>query len=144
MSAPQGSQASISSPTSDLAQLLVDVAGLFVVELLASDGDLTSTDQVNIFLTSYSDELINTFHALLNEINALPKSHVKKKNMIKALGNKVNSIIDSAASGEYQEAKDKLTYDILAKTDGCSAGTERLDPRLCLPGRPECTHSLCF
>ena len=121
VSAPPGSTATIVSPSSVTTSLVVNVPGLFVVELLVNDGELSDTENMNIYVTSYVDELIDTLHALLNDINGLPNGHLKNKNMVKTLGNKVNSVISKVAAGDYIDGHDQLTHDIRKKTDGCSS-----------------------
>ena len=105
------------------ASLVVDLPGLFVVELLVNDGELSDTLNLNIYVTSYVDELIDTLHALLNEINGLPISHLKNKNLVKTLGNKVNSVISKVAAGDYIDGHDQLTHDIRKKTDGYASSS---------------------
>jgi hypothetical protein len=47
---------------------VVDVAGWFVFEVSVSDGNLVTTDQVNVVVTLVSNAVIDILHDLLGEI----------------------------------------------------------------------------
>ena len=53
-------------------------------------------------------------------INNLAPSSLKNPNMTNALTNKIAAAVQLIEQGNYGEALDKLTNDILSKTDGCA------------------------
>jgi hypothetical protein len=54
-------------------------------------------------------------------INGLAPASFKNPNMANALTNKIAAMIQLIEQGSYAEALDKVSNDILAKTNGCAA-----------------------
>lgn len=118
---PSGSAAVLSGANTDMASFIADAAGAYVVSLVVNDGFVNS-DPSNASITAISSQTAAT--AALNEaiwvINHLGAEAFKNKNLANALTNKINAVLTMIDNGEYANAVDKLSSDILAKTDGCA------------------------
>jgi hypothetical protein len=132
-SVPSGSQAVISNPTAQIASFVPDVAGKFVVQLIANDGFVDSLPStVQIQAVSQLTQLIQNIQSLQTVIaNLTPGAAAsaslqngpgafKNANMRNALLNKLNAVIASVEAGNYSDALGQLQNDILTKTDGCA------------------------
>jgi len=121
VSKPYGSIAVLSGDTTVQPSFFADLAGQYVVSLTVSDGLLTSdASNVTITATSINNEMIDRLIDSMNIINNLPPSTLKNPNMTNALTNKIAAAVQLIEQGNYGEALDKLTNDILSKTDGCA------------------------
>jgi len=61
-----------------------------------------------------------TLAEIIEMVNLLDPESLKNKNLINALTNKINATLAMIDEGLYQDARDKLVYDFLQKTNGCA------------------------
>lgn len=98
-----------------------EAPGEYILELVVFDEtDYSEPDYVTVTITTHEDEAVSSLNTASTEIGHLPTSSFKNKNNDKTLQNKIDAAIDLIDSGNIEEAYDKLTNDILKKTDGCS------------------------
>ncbi|RJQ21481.1 MAG: PKD domain-containing protein [Nitrospiraceae bacterium] len=122
VSKPAGSTAALSSADTAQTSLVADRAGNYIISLVVNDGSINSDpDNVTISATSSQGQLISTLNRLIDTINSLRPGDFKNPNMQNALTNKINAVLQLIDQGLYQDAYDKLTSDVLQKTDGCAA-----------------------
>ncbi len=120
-SVPAGSTATLVNPASAIASFTPDAAGTYVVSLVVNDGLLDSDPSTaTVAATSNTETVVETLQQILDLINAIPASDLKNANLAKALGNKINAVLNDIENGHYRDALDKLENDILKKTDGCA------------------------
>jgi hypothetical protein len=122
VSSPAGSGALLNGDTTAMPSFVADLAGQYVVSLTVSDGLLASDpSNVTITATSGSVAVIDVLRATVDVINGLAPASFKNPNMANALTNKIAAMIQLIEQGSYAEALDKVSNDILAKTNGCAA-----------------------
>ncbi len=121
VSRPDGSSAVLSNSETAHPNFVADLAGQYVVSLVVSDGLLASDpSNVTITATSSSAAVIDVLRDTVNVINGLAPATFKNPNMANALTNKIAALIQMIERGNYAEALDKLSHDIMAKTNGCA------------------------
>jgi hypothetical protein len=121
VSRPDGSSAELSDSTTERPSFVADLAGQYVVSLVVSDGLLASDpSNVTMTATSSSAAVIDVLRNTVDVINGLAPGSLKNPNMANALTNKIAALIQMIERGNYAEALDKLSHDILAKTNGCA------------------------
>lgn len=81
--------------------------------------DVVQVEVISI-VTAVTEDLFDLSDEVLN----LAPFQLKNGNMVNALTNKLNSVLAMVEDGDYQAAYDKLTNDVLKKTDGCTSATE--------------------
>ena len=120
VSKPEGSMAGLANPLTPNPTLATDLPGEYVLSLVVSDGFLDS-DPANVTILAVVNQgtLVTKMTALIQEVGTLDQAVFKNKNLKKALVNKLNAVLKMIDQGLYQDAKDKLTNDILHKMDGC-------------------------
>lgn len=119
---PTGSSATISTPTAMAPTFIPDLPGLYVAQLVVNDGFVNSDPStVQVQVTATEALVIKNLQDLIALIGSLDCSVFKNCNMRNAMINKLNAVIAQVEGDQYQEAVDKLTNDLLAKTDGCAA-----------------------
>lgn len=125
VSKPAGSTATLSSLTNTTTSFVGDTSGTYDVNLTVNDGLLDSDPNTASILTI---TVLNAMTQVLNDtmdaINDIPPADLKNPNMANALTGKINAVLKMIEQEQYQGALDKLTNDILTKTDGCANGGE--------------------
>ncbi len=125
---PEGSTAAIVNPTAVNPVFVPDLPGLYVVQLVVSDGKLNSnTSTVQVQVISQQSAAMYAINAIIESVGSLESGDLKNANMKNALINKLNAVIATIEAGNYGEALNKLQNDVLEKTDGCAIGGV-LDP----------------
>jgi hypothetical protein len=126
VSKPFESQAELSDPQSVQTSFQADEVGPYVVSLVVNDGFVDSEEpsEVTIMAIACADVVAQTLGDSMDAINDLETGSLKNKNMKNTLTNKINAVLGQIDAGECEEALDKLTNDLLAKTNGCAEGTE--------------------
>ncbi len=118
---PAGSTATLSSRTSVQTSFIADMAGDYVISLVVNDGFVNSDpNNVTVTATSTPSQAIPPLKQVIKTINSLPADVFKNPNMVNALTNKINAVLQLIDQGLYMDAIDKLENDILKKTDGCA------------------------
>lgn len=118
---PEGSAAELYGAGAVSPSFEADLPGTYVVNLIVSDGLLSSEpSSVTVTATAGVNEAITILMDTVAMINALPPSSFKNRNMSKPLTNKIAAVISLIEQGNYAEALDKLNRDILPKMDGCA------------------------
>ena len=121
VSKPVNSNAYLSGDTTVQPSFVADLAGQYVVSLTVSDWQLASVpSNVTVTATSGNVAVINVLRATVNAINSLAPASFKNPNMANALTNKIAAMIQLIEQGNYAEALDKVSNDLLAKTNGCA------------------------
>jgi PKD repeat protein len=124
VSRPDGSLAGLSADTGLSTTFLVDVAGSYVVSLIANDGRVNSAPlNVTVAVITKQTETTQTLTEVVEAVNdptTIPDSAFGNPNNRTPLTNKINAVIGMIDGGQYQQALDKLKTDILPKTDGCA------------------------
>ena len=116
-----GSNALLSDATSPNPYFSVDVAGIYILSLVVNDGTVVSAPaSVTISAVTVETAATNALQDVLTTLNGFDQSVFKNKRNLKALTNKVNTVIDAIEAGEIVRAIRKLEQDILKKTDGCA------------------------
>lgn len=120
VSKPTDSVATFSDPTSVQTSFVANLPGEYIVSLVVNDGFADSDpSNVSIVATSAKDILVQALDQIINMTNGLDPDVFKNSNMRNTTTNKINAALAKIDKGFYQDALDKLEYDILAKTDGC-------------------------
>ncbi len=122
---PAESTAMLSGETTPTASFIADVSGTYDINLTVNDGIIDSDpDSASILALT----VLNAMTLVLDEativINNIPPTDLKNPKMANALTKKINAVLKMIEKEQYQKALDKLTNDILAKTDGCANGGE--------------------
>ena len=121
-SKPDGSAASLTGATTSMASFTADAPGTYVASLVVNDGFVDS-DPGNASVTAITADdaaamaLMEAVHTINHDLNP---NIFKNRNMVNALTNKINAVLVMIDQGEYLETIDKLSDDVLGKTDGCS------------------------
>ncbi len=119
-SAPTGSIATFSNENAALTTFTPDVVGTYTISLTVDDGfGLTDVDTIQLGVISVDSAVTNNLMGLSSDIDEIGINQIKNENLGNSLINKINSILQLIENGDYQSAKDKLTNDVLKKTDGC-------------------------
>lgn len=122
-SIPEGSGSAIINPTTTVTTFTPDTPGTYVIQLVVSDGALTSDPAaIQIQVIALSTAAIEAAQETQEQISTLPPDPAifKNTNMQNSLINKINAAIASIEAGNYQDALGQLQNDILKKTDGCA------------------------
>lgn len=122
-SIPEGSSSAIINPTTTVTTFTPDTPGTYVIQLVVSDGALTSDPAaIQIQVIALSTAAIEAAQETQEQISTLPPDPAifKNTNMQNSLINKINAAIASIEAGNYQDALGQLQNDILKKTDGCA------------------------
>jgi PKD domain len=121
VSAPSGSTAAISNPTAQIASLVPDLPGTFVVQLIVNDGFLNSLPATaEIEVVSQQTQVTQNIQSLQSTIAGLPPSAFKHPRLQNDLIKKLNAVIRSISNQKYARALQQLQNDILIKVDGCA------------------------
>ena len=121
VSAPSGSTAAISNPTAQIASLVPDLPGTYVVQLIVNDGFLNSLPATaEIEAVSPQTQLTQNIQSLQTVIAGLPPSAFKHPRLQNDLLKKLNAVLRSISAHKYAHALRQLQNDILAKVDGCA------------------------
>lgn len=120
LSAPVGSSATLIGSTSDAPTLTPDLAGLFEIELVVSDGfDVSAPDSVTLTAITGEDfaemELMDANDAVSNLL-ATSLDAIGHQN---SLTNLISQVISSIQQDNISQAINKLD-DIIKRTDGCA------------------------
>jgi len=119
---PVGSMSALMNATTDSPGFVVDQVGDYIIQLVTNDGLLNSLPAtVLVTAIAVADAADETAMDLVVDINELATDDFQNRNMQNALTNKLNVILKMMDRGNYQNALDKLTSDVLTKTDGCAA-----------------------
>jgi hypothetical protein len=129
VSKPEGSQAQLSDPQAVQPIFVADRAGTYVVSLVVNDGWVDSEPaNVTIEAIACADVVALTLRNTIAVVNDLPPGSLKNDNMKNALTNKINAALGKIDAGGCDEALDKLSNDVVAKTNGCAeSGTGEPD-----------------
>lgn len=121
VSKPLNSITNINNPTNVQTSFLADVPGDYTVSLVVNDGLVNSpTETITICAISVQDACTKTLQDTTTAVNNLDPYVFINEKMQNPLTNKINSALKLVDQGNYQEALDKLEYDILSKTNGCA------------------------
>jgi hypothetical protein len=123
VSAPAGSLAQLSSPTTVTPTFVPDVEGTYVLSLVVNDGSLDSlpsTVSVLAIAGTHVDDFVQKLMDAISAINALDATDFGNTNMRKALTNQIDAAMELYLAGDYSTAYDKLTGDVVGKMDGCA------------------------
>jgi hypothetical protein len=119
---PEGSAAVLVNPYSATASIQPDEHGEYIVGLTVNDGLLGSLpDTAAVTVISIQDALTDKLQQVITDLNGLPSSAFKNKNIAKTLTRKVGVILKKVDKGNYQGAYSQLLEDISSKTDGCAS-----------------------
>jgi len=123
VSVPFSSTAAIANGTAQIASIVPDTSGTYVISLIVNDGTIDSTSSnMTLVAVSVLDLASATLMEVQNVINSLPTVDLKNNNLKKTLTNKLNATLAKLEQGLYAEVLDKLINDLLTKTDGCVNG----------------------
>lgn len=121
VSKPTDSQAILNDPGSMHTHFAADLPGEYVVSLVVNDGFVDSyASNISIVAITAEDATTQELMETQDQINALDDGTLKNNNLKNSLTNKINAALTMIEEGRYQEALDKLEYDILEKTNGCA------------------------
>lgn len=121
VSKPEGSAAVLADSNVVQTTFTADVPGDYVVSLVVNDGFEDSLPS-NATITVVSNQVLatETLMESVTAINVLLPTSFKNKNQANPLTNKINAAITDIEAGYYADAINKLTNDVLQKTDGCA------------------------
>ncbi|MEN8250728.1 MAG: SBBP repeat-containing protein [Bacteroidota bacterium] len=118
---PDGSTAVISDATIAAPFFTADLSGTYIASLVVNDGIVDSipdsTEIVVVEVITNATEAVSETIVLINDI---PVENFRNVNLSNALTNKLNAVLKMIANEQYGQALNKLTTDILPKTDGCA------------------------
>ena len=100
---------------------MADKAGTYVASLIVNDGYVNSSAcSVSITATSTLDEVIENLRWTIDTVNSLDPNDFKCRIMQNMLTKKISVVLERVDQGRYDQALDKLEYDILYKINGCT------------------------
>jgi len=118
---PSLSLAVISDATIEAPSFTPDVSGTYIASLVVNDGIIDSaadtSEIVVVEVITTATEAVSETIALINDI---PVENFRNVNLSNALTNKLNAVLKMITNEQYEQALNKLTTDILPKTDGCA------------------------
>jgi hypothetical protein len=118
-SVPSGSLASLIG-TGSQRSFIPDLPGIYVATLIVSDGRLLSRpSSVTITAMTIQEAATVELQTTMDTINIVPLEVFTNSTMQNTSTNKISSVLQDIEQGNYQDAKNKLTHDLLAKYDGC-------------------------
>lgn len=122
-SRPEGSATAVEPTTGDETRFVPDAPGTYVVSLIVNDGLLNSTpSNVTIVAVVTQDSTpIQLLNEALSVIDELRDEDFKPGEKRKALTDKILDVIEKLDEGKIRNAVEKLSSDVMAKTDGCAA-----------------------
>ncbi len=121
LTTPSESSSVLSDPLIATPSFVPDIEGTYEATLIVNDTVADSIpDSVIITVVPIVTATTETVEETIAAIAAMDTDVFSNPNIGNALTNKLNSILDMIAIGEYQQALDKLYNDILPKTDGCA------------------------
>ena len=120
VSAPSGSTAAISNPKAQIASLVPDLPGTFVVQLIVNDGFLNSLPATTeIEVVSQQTQLTHNIQSLQTVITGLSPSAFRSPRLQQDLIKELNAVLASLTAHEYVRALQQV-YRILSEVDGCA------------------------
>jgi PKD domain len=126
VSMPKRSKALISNPTAEIARLLPELPGTYVVQLIVNDGSLNSLPATTeIEVVRPRTPLTLNIRSLQQVIADLPTGAFEAPRLRNDLLKKLNAVIESIGEREYRHAEQQLQDDILPKVNGCAAAGAR-------------------
>jgi PKD domain len=121
VSAPSGSKAAISNPTAQIASLVPDLPGTFVVQLIVNDGFLNSLPATaQIAVVSQQTTLIAQIQERQGVIATLPDDGFKFKGARAIMAIELNAVLLSVEKHDYRAALLLLQTVILPQANGCA------------------------
>ena len=118
---PDGSSATLSETAEVDTSFVADTAGTYVASLIVNDGYVNSSAcSVSITATSTLDEVIENLRWTIDTVNSLDPNDFKCRIMQNMLTKKISVVLERVDQGRYDQALDKLEYDILYKINGCT------------------------
>ena len=118
---PEGSRAALDDPASIAPAFVPDRPGLYVINLIVNDGLLDSEpSSLTLTATASRQSALDVLREIMEICAALDPGAFKGKNGKDTLLNKLNAVIDLVDQGLYEEAREKLSHDLLGKLDGCA------------------------
>lgn len=117
---PEGSFAEIADPTDGVTTFVPDLPGVYVVQLIVSDGFVDSdpsTTQVQAI--TEQTEAGDAVRAVQEEVASLDPSALKTRSVQKKIVKQLNAVLAAIDKGEFAQALAKLEH-LLTKTDGCA------------------------
>lgn len=119
--APEGSVATLDAPGTHSPTLVPDLPGEYILSLVVNDGIVDSAPStVTITAISFQSATLEALMTSLDLINYLEPYDLSKKTVQKPLNNKLSAVMKMVAGGAYTDAWQKVEYDLIPKTDGCS------------------------
>ncbi|MBK7106843.1 MAG: T9SS type A sorting domain-containing protein [Ignavibacteriae bacterium] len=120
-SKPEGSESLIDAQNIINPTFVPDMVGEYVITLIVNDGELESDpSSITVSVLSRLTVVSETLQEGIQTINQLPLESLKNSNMANTLTNKLNTILLKVDQGNYVDAENQLTNDLLKKTDGCA------------------------
>jgi PKD domain len=126
VSMPKRSKALISNPTAEIARLLPELPGTYVVQLIVNDGSLNSLPATTeIEVVRPRTPLTLNIRSLQQVIADLPTGAFEAPRLRNDLLKKLNAVIESIGEREYRHAEQQLQDDILPKVNGSATAGAR-------------------
>jgi hypothetical protein len=121
MAIPAGSLALLSDPHDVKPSILADIVGSYTVNLVVNDGTVDSEPaSVTITAISIEEAAANAVQTTSETIAQLPVEVFANKNMADTFIEKIEAVLLQIDQGDYKDAYNKLTKDLIKKTDGCA------------------------
>jgi len=122
LSRPAGSTATLVGANTAMAALTPDVTGVYGVSLVVADthGHTSLPDQVTASAVFDPGQIAVLLNQAMTLVDALPVGAFKNDNQRKPFNSKIGVVLKDVERGDYGAALDKLTNDILKKSDGCA------------------------
>ncbi|MBF0120290.1 MAG: hypothetical protein HQK79_15750 [Desulfobacterales bacterium] len=120
ISKPSGSQTLIDSPQEKESNLLLDLPGEYIVQLVVNDGYMNSDPTVvPINVISFEDAAIQNIEKVTDTISNMDPEVFKNENNKDKMLSKLETVLSIINDGSYVEALNKLENDVSKKMDGC-------------------------
>jgi len=113
---PEGSSAALVDPEASSTTFVADKLGIYVVSLVVNDGFVDSAPaNVTVQSVSCPGAAVLKLREAIDAINAPPPESFKNPNMRNTLTNKINVVLSMIEEGNYAEALDKLSNDVIRR-----------------------------
>ena len=119
---PQGSAAELSDPDSVNPSLIPDVLGEYRIELVVTDSRGLESEPNYVVITAITieDAATEKLAETIQQIGELDPDAFKNPNAANALINMIEAALKMVEKGNYKGALNKISNEILKKTDGCA------------------------
>ena len=117
---PLGSASTLSNPTSSIAGFTPDMEGTYTASLVVNDGIVESDAATVEIVVAPLGTAAESVGGTIDLLNTMSEASFSNPNLRNALTNKLNAVLKMITHEQYEQAWNKLTGDILPKTDGCA------------------------